>query len=390
MRFAFLTKALADRTQTDLPSLAGYLAGRGHEVTIITGICGKCFRSPDVRVRSVPAWSEYGRFSSTFGVCALAELSRVCTPDVLLTTSDTIDLPYVAAIYKRVAQTSHRRSPRVVHLATALAPEASVATGHRPHATRLTRSLAAAGLCSADLVVVSGPDMKERILSRHPRLSGPGRVQVLPPWAVRSCSTSRRCDLAIARKLSLEGRFVVLHHGGMHKGHDAAGLATAIELTSTDNRIVWVMTHDGPSLEQLQKHHSTGHLHNVSFLPADADLSREQIAALADVQVISQSQHITGLVAPRHLPELMSWGKTIVALAPDTSTTSHILRQHHSGCVVPPGHGEILARTIWQLHDSHLQREVFGRAARYTFDKELCSDVVLPRLERMLIEGLQS
>lgn len=390
MRITIVTAAnRPDTTAGNLSGLSRYLARQGWQVTFVS-LGEPADQTEDIaNLRRISGGDPNCRVSSAARL--FHRLSRLRQADVLLVHCDAT-LSAAAATMLRAAIPGTSAHPRLVYLIDRLTPDPRAIAGRSAlwssavHACKL--SLTGMMLRRANAIIVAGEDMQQTLRERYGPYICSERVSVIRPWF--DGASLGRFDPgteALTQKLGTSGLFTVVHHGTLGAGHDAQALAQAIELTSPDASIVWLLTGDGPRPGQLNRgKRRTADLRNVRYVPPDSACTPWHLVHLGDAHVISQAAHLTGTVCSARLPQVMAAGKPVIAVADDRADCAHIVRDHRAGFAVPSGHGEILARHVWQLRDSAVQRRVMGLAARAAFEKNMCARIAYPAIERILAD----
>lgn len=371
MKITIIANSLdSEGPEAGLSGLASHLTARGWKVSaILTGA------------------PEQGTFLSHRFCCR--NFGLISAADVLLIHSGIPIKALAALLFSMpiVGGGSHRR---MIFMIDRLPPDQAASSCNQPALAlashSFSRSIIGMTLRRADAVVIAGEDMRQMLTRRYGTYVCADKVRVVRPWSEgHSLPTFDRADHPLTHQLGLNGAFTVMHHGFLGDGHDVCALAQAIELTSTDASTLWIFCGDGPRPEQLhRKRDELNALRNVRYVPPQIKCPASQLIHLADAHVLSQAAHLTGAVAPLRLPQILAAAKPLITVAPDGADCSCIVRETNAGVAVPSGRGEVLARSVWQLRDSVVQRNVLGRSARLVFEKTMSARLAYPRIERIL------
>ena len=371
--------------------LACHLIGRGHQVTVLTShhVAGDLTHKTrtdesvqGIRIRRVG--------STRPGFCARAayELSRLPTADVLLAVTSPPLVAAMGVLFRRLFDTFSGARPRFVYYVMEVYPEAAIASGKlHSHGllTRTYRSITRRTLEASDAIVAMGEDMKALLLQQYGEYACGQHIEVVHPWAngkeLYPIDKSRN---PLAAKLGLDKSFNILHAGHVGLAQDLPTLIKAIDLTSTDHSLQWVFLDGGTRLEPLQKRVLASKWTHVRFITSQDRQNLNQYMSLGDVHLISQLETFAGVTMSEQLFTAMAVARPAVMIAADHAEGATLIRQHKAGVVIPNHHGEMLARSVWQLRDSPTLRALYGKSGRLALDQHYDLPIACARLEKIL------
>jgi colanic acid biosynthesis glycosyl transferase WcaI len=224
-------------------------------------------------------------------------------------------------------------------------------------------------LRQADLVIVLGEDMRERVVAKGVR---PERVKVirdgvpLPksmPSPTHPVSQEVRCGFP----------FVVLHAGNIGFYGAWQTLVQAARLLENED-VGFIFVGDGaarPSVEALVNGCRT-----VRFLPFRPVNQVPHVLVAGDLHVVTIRRGLEGLVVPSKLYPILAAGRPVLAVAPESSDVARIVRQTDCGMVANPDDPHSVVAAVRQLIGAPECLLAMGRRAReaaseYERDKHL-------------------
>ncbi len=386
--------------------LARWLAARGHDVQVLTGVPnypgGRVY--PGYRMRlwqrevmdgvpvlRVPLYPSHdasapGRVinytSFAFSAATLgAALLRSCDVAYVYHPPATVGLP--AIVLKAL-----RGIPFVYHIAD-MWPESVVDSGMLGDGA-LRRGVA--GLLSkwcravyrqASTITVLSPGFKRLLVDRDVPAH---KIHVVYNWTDEAMFRPRQRDEALARQLGLDGRFNIVYAGNLGPFQ---GLSTAVRAAARVRGlrgIQIVIVGGGQQEVELRELARTLGADNVSFLGRRPYHEMPRICSLADVFLV----HL------RDLPFFRSTipSKTQVALACGrpvlmavNGDAADIVRKAEAGVTCAPEDEAELARAMVALAETGRdQLEAMGKRGRRFYLDEMALDVGGCQMDRLLRE----
>ena len=246
-------------------------------------------------------------------------------PDVIIAMTDPPLVCLPAAVAAMV------RRCRFVYNVRDLHPDMAVASGAvRPGLfVSLWERLHRWALKRADLVIVLGEDMRERILAKG---VSPKRAVVVRDGATPLVPPATR-DHAVTREIRDGHELVVVHAGNLgFAGVWDTLLEAARRLEHEGVGLVFIG--DGalkPSLEKKAKG-----IGNVRFLPYYPPEDLPQVLVSADLHVVTLGRGLEGLVVPSKLYPILMAGRPVLAVTPPESDVARIVREYGCGLVANP------------------------------------------------------
>ncbi|WP_024878648.1 WcaI family glycosyltransferase [Methylosinus sp. LW3] len=230
-----------------------------------------------------------------------------------------------------------------------------------------------------DKIITISNKMNEALVVK--RLS-PGKISVLRNWvdttaispAPKACSPFRE-ELALPANA-----FVVLYAGNLGPKQALEVLIAAARRLASEHDIYCVVAGAGPMRETLQR--QSADLPNVRFLPIQPVERMNDLLALADLHVLSQSKGAADLVLPSKLGGMLASGRPIIATA-DPDTELHDLLSDIA-LVTPSGDSEALADGILAARELDWSARV-ERGLRLV--DTMSARTLLPQYEALMLAG---
>jgi glycosyltransferase involved in cell wall biosynthesis len=374
--------------QARLSHLAGQLARRGHEVTVLTAMpnypTGRIFpgygglwrreardgvsiircgihptQSVSLRAR-LASYFSFVLSSLTVGAFVLPKL------DYLMTESPPLFLGISGYLL------SLRTGAKWIFNVSDLWPESAVALGAVSQGWGLRRALALEEFCYRKAWLVTGQsrEILQNIQSRFPsvrvyHLSNGVDTELFRP-ELRSAAARARLENGFAGGDSCIAVYAGLH--GIAQGLDQV-LEAAARLKDLESVSV-VLIGDGPVKSELLARSRALGLTHVRFLDPLPKEEMPGLVASADIALVPLKVSLPGAV-PSKIYEAMGAGVPVVLVA--GGEAAEIVRRSESGVVVPPGDVDGLAAAIRALSLDPARRARLGasgrRAAERDFDR---------------------
>ena len=386
----------------NLATVAEFLQGRGHEVTVITDFpnhpFGKIYpgyrmrwRQWDevrgVRVLRLPLYPDHSLSAlrramhySSFALSAAtlgAWLTRRFRPDVLLVYLP----PLTQWLPIRVLEWMHKVP--VVYWETDLWPDALGATGKgpRPMVRRAIERLDAAVHRRAEKVCLNSPGLARRLEEKG---VPPERLEVITDWADESLFFPVDPDPGLAAEHGLAGKFNIVYGGnfGPAQGLDAVLDAAGHLLDLEDLQIVLIG--GGEAEAALRRRVEEEKLHNVRFVPRQPMTEIHRFFALADVLLVHLNPDpLFELQIPSKTMAYLACGRPILCAI--KGSAAEVVEDAEAGLTAPPGDGEAIARALRRLTEMpRPERERLGENGRRTYLKKYTREVQARRFEDLL------
>jgi glycosyltransferase involved in cell wall biosynthesis len=207
----------------------------------------------------------------------------------------------------------------------------------------------------------------------------PGRVSVVPNPAPAAPSFPPRAVLR--DELGIEGDDVVFAFAGRLTAQKA--LPSLLEALARVRVGRLLLLGEGPELPGLEARVATlGLGTRVRFLGAGDRDAVLRLFAGADVAILPSAWEN----APHTVVEALAVGTPVIATA--VGGVPEVVRDGVNGLLVPPGDADALAEALSRIGEDAAVRAALAEAAPRSV-AELAEDVVLERIERLLVEAAQ-
>jgi colanic acid biosynthesis glycosyl transferase WcaI len=384
-----------------LTDLAEDLAGRGWEVTVLTGggppdgsprlprretrngvrilhLRGRLLGRP-YRVRRVLGFLAYL-------ASATLALLRIRRPDAIVAMTDPPLLILPALLAARL------RRARTVYWVQGIFPHQAARLGLlRPGslAERTLHHLARHVHRRCDAMVAPGEGMSEVLLAAGaPR----GRLACIHNWADTKGIRPLNPAVSVFRaEHGLQDKFVVLYSGSAARAHTFGAVLDAAWLLRDRQDIVFLFIGGGQELPHLEANVWRYGLENVRFMDhLPADRLADSLSA-ANVSLVTENPEFTGLRIPSKTYRILASGRPLLFVGSDDSEVARIITSLGCGIVVPYDDGEALAAAVLRLQNSPEETGAMGRQARLAavslFNRRTSGDRWHDLLERLMVEG---
>jgi glycosyltransferase involved in cell wall biosynthesis len=320
-----------------LTDLALHLAGRGHQVTVVTG--RRAYDDPgnvfpkretwrDIQIRRVSAtgfgksarWRRAGDFV-TFLCSACWQLFRLPQQDAIVAITSPPLVSFLAAWFVRL------RGCRFCYWVMDLNPDEALAaewlrTGSL--AARWLERCSRFSLRHAARVVVLDHFMRQRILDKG---IDAGKIMIVPPW---SHDTEIQFDAdgrARFRKFhGLDGKFVVMYAGNHSPCHPLDTVLGAAKKLAGNPEIVFLFVGGGSKFAQVRQFAREHALPNILCLPYQPLAQLAGTLSAADLHLVVMGNPFVGIVHPCKIYNILRVGSPVLYIGPQPSHISEILQ----------------------------------------------------------------
>jgi colanic acid biosynthesis glycosyl transferase WcaI len=378
--------------------LAEHLAGRGHDVTVITGMPsypqwrvhpnyrGLLRRQELLEGVTVRRARNYVPRKQTTLRRALYEasfllggLNALCMPrpDAVLGVLPALSIGIITRVVAR--QFCSPYGLLFQDLTGQAASQSGVAGGHRVTGVISSVEGWVAQNARAIGIIADGFRPYLESLGVHPQ-----RIHRVHNWV--QIDKPRLTHAAVRRRLSLpEDGVICLHAGNMGFKQGLSNLIDCARLAiKTDPQLLFVIMGDGNQRSLLVDLASRYRLRNVRFLDIQPAELFSSLLAAVDVLLVNQRASVKDMALPSKLTSYLSSGRPIVAaVAPDSETATEI-RRVGSGVLVQPDQPTRLLQAIRELVDDPALQQRLGRAGHSYANRHLSASQALAKLETMV------
>jgi glycosyltransferase involved in cell wall biosynthesis len=401
MKIIFLNRYFhPDHSATSqmLSDLAFYLAGRGHEIHVITSRQ----RYDEARANLVPqeyingvtihrVWTSIfgrsflpGRLLDylSFYLCCCWRLFRICRQgDIVVAMTDPPMLSVAVGVVTRL------RKAKLVNWLQDLFPEVAMALhlwGFNAVTTNILQWLRNRSLHSAKMNVVVGEEMQSRLLSED---IPSGKISIIHNWADGDLiKPLARDNNPLVREWGLQDKFIIGYSGNFGRGHEFATILDAAENLKDYQDIIFLFIGGGEKFAMISSEQRRRALGNIIFKPYQ---EREMLCfslGLPDIHLITLRPEMTGLMVPSKFYGIAAAGKPMVFIGAEHCEIAQIIRATGCGDCIEAGEVDVLTGVILHLRQNPAVLMDMGKWARQIFDERYSSGRALKQWEMLLSE----
>jgi len=213
-------------------------------------------------------------------------------------------------------------------------------------------------LRKATIVIVLGEDMKRLVASKG---VDEDRIKVIRLGACLDNSLMASKEHPKALELRCGFSFTVFHAGNLGFYGSWETLIDAAKRLA-DEDIGFIFIGDGAAKDKIEK--LAGSSKNIRIMPFRPADEIPYVMAAGDLHVVTIKRGLEGMVVPSKLYSILSAGRPILAVAPESSDVTQIVRQEQCGIAVDPDDPEALAKAILDIRAQPEKLEMMGRKAR--------------------------
>jgi colanic acid biosynthesis glycosyl transferase WcaI len=396
-RFFFPDHSATSQMVSDL---AFHLAGRGHDVQVITSqqLYEDAHASlPEselisgVQIHRIPTtrFGRSGLLGRVFDYVSFYALMWRCVRklarrgDIIVAKTDPplLCIPAMSA--------ARQSGGLLVNWLQDIYPEVAIRLGVPLVKGQLGRALAHmrdASLRAASANIVVGELMAEALRQRG---ITEDRIHVIPNWCddedIRPLPSISN---ALRRKWGLGNYFVIGYSGNLGRVHEFDTVLAAAERLRDNSNILFLFIGGGKKFDELARHVRQRHLDHVfRFMPYQDRTILKYSLAVPDVHLVSLRPELEGLIVPSKFYGVAAAGRPLIALTARDGEVARLVRQHSCGLVVEPGDTEGLVTAIRHLSENDESLARMGRRARRMLDTHFSRQHAFNRWSSVL-EGL--
>ena len=342
--------------------LAGALAARGHDVTVITGFPnhpgGVVFggykkqwllNEMDDRFAVKRVWS-FTRRNPGKSSRILGFLSFTISSALALLAQSRVDLIFAVfqplSIGITLPLLAKLKGAKLILNVQDLHPDVPIELGliRNPVLIGLLRGVERLGYRTADGLAVICEAFEKHCIAKGP----PKAVAIIPNWidADEVRPGKRQNDFRSEMGIS-EENIVVLYAGtiGMVSGAEVV-LRSAVQIQREQPKIRFVFVGEGPALPELKEEVARLGLCNVLFAPFQPRERLSEVQAMADISLVTLRQGKGRTSVPSKVLGYMAAARPVIAAVDGDSETALLIGRSRCGTQVQPGDAVALAKAI--------------------------------------------
>jgi len=294
-----------------------------------------------------------------FYVAATLRAVRLPKPDVVICLTTP---PFVALIGLLLKLT---RGSRLIFWAMDLYPEVPEAAGLVRRRSLLQRFLLwidTVCMRRADVVVVLGRCMRERVMARGIKSN---HIETINVWADPSeIPLQGREQGRLREAWGIGSRFVIEYSGNFGVGHDERALVEAIRAMRDEQGLCWVVVGGGTKKQEIDEFVRREAIGNVVLRGYQPRERLGDLLTLADVHLVTIASEFDGLMVPSKFYGILASGRPVIFIGPFTSEVARVIEEHRCGLIVTPGDGRGLERAVRRLRANPDEAREMGLRGR--------------------------
>ena len=377
--------------------LAEWLAGRGHEVRVITAppyfpqwraIANRYRREQrrGVAIWRCPLWvprrpSGVSRLIhlASFAISSLPVLlaQRKWRPDVVLTVAPAFFCAPGALLLGNLCGEATTTWLHIQDFELDAAFELGILKGR--WIRRIAENWERSTLQSFSKISTISASMRQRVIAKGVQVH---RVSLLPNWVglqtiyplnpIQVDKNPYREELQIS-----EEKIILMYSGSMNKKQGLDLLVEVIKTLAHLPNLIWLLAGEGPTKAELVR--DTVGMINVIHLPLQPEERMNDWLNLADIHLLPQKANAADLVLPSKLLGILASGRPLVASTPMGSELGLLAEQ--AGIRVEPGDSGGFSKAIGELVSNREKRMQLGANGRHLAEEKFGRDTVLVQLE---------
>ena len=377
--------------------LAEWLAGRGHEVRVITAppyfpqwraIANRYRREQrrGVAIWRCPLWvprrpSGVSRLIhlASFAISSLPVLlaQRKWRPDVVLTVAPAFFCAPGSLLLGKLCGEATTTWLHIQDFELDAAFELGILKGR--WIRRIAENWERSTLQSFSKISTISASMRQRVIAKGVQVH---RVSLLPNWVglqtiyplnpIQVDNNPYREELQIS-----EEKIILMYSGSMNKKQGLDLLVEVIKNLAHFPNLIWLLAGEGPTKAELVR--DTVGLINVIHLPLQPEERMNDWLNLADIHLLPQKANAADLVLPSKLLGILASGRPLVASTPMGSELGLLAEQ--AGIRVEPGDSGGFSKAIGELVSNREKRMQLGANGRHLAEEKFGRDTVLVQLE---------
>jgi glycosyltransferase involved in cell wall biosynthesis len=230
-----------------------------------------------------------------------------------------------------------------------LQPDEAIAAGilKKGFVTSIVQWMGGLSLASASLIIVLDRFMQRRLVERN---VPEARMFVALPWAVNPQDTvPSQTDNPFRKEHAFKDRFIIMYSGNHSICHPLDTILDACIALRNDKQYLFVFIGNGVRTKDVSDYKQRHRLDNILQLPHQPRASLHYSLTAADLHIIVMGAPFVGIVHPCKIYSIMALGLPFVAIGPEDSHLSDIVREAHCGYSIRHGNVDKFVASIQEL-----------------------------------------
>lgn len=210
------------------------------------------------------------------------------------------------------------------------------------------------------------------------------KIEVIPNFVDTEFLRPLPRQNAFSAKHGLNDKFVVLYAGNVGLSQGLEVVLEAAELLRDEPEVLFQIVGAGSSKAELMVAAAQRGLHNVRFLPLQAEADVPQLYASSDVALIPLRRGLAQNSVPCKTYSIMSSARPYIASVDEGSNVWKLTERAGCGVCVPPENAQALAAAVLDLKADRKRRQLMGLNGRDFVEGHFARDVITQRYRHVL------
>jgi len=237
----------------------------------------------------------------------------------------------------------------------------------------------------ATKIVALSTEMKEFMINNNLVRLNTDKIELIPNWYDKDkvATLTNAVNLEI-QELKDSKDFIVLYSGNMGICQDMDTITACISLMREDPDVMFVLTGHGTKVEGLKSYIVENKLKNVKLFDFLTGNDYSTMLQIADCCLLSLERNVVGMAVPSKAYSYLAVGRPLIAIIPEGTDISKILKHYKAGFTLEQGDAIGLADIIRKLILNPSMCKVMGDSARKAFNENYTRKLSIDKYINML------
>ena len=293
-------------------------------------------------------------------------------PDCFVTLTTPPVLPVLGGIFARVRHARHVIWEMDVY------PDIATDIGYFKKggiAERLSGAVLDWSRRRADVIIVLGEEMKDRLVARGIPES---KICVAENWA---------SGLEIVPMRVPDGPLTIHYSGNLGLAHEVQTISSVIDHLANNPNFRFIFAGGGPRRPQLETYCSERSIKNVEFRPYCSNSELCSSLAEGHLGLVTQIPETLGSIVPSKIYGIMSAGRPLLYIGPEGSTPARHIRDFDCGWRIEPGDVDGFIRLLHHLNVNRNLLKEAGERGRLVFEQHFDRPIGVARILAIVLNS---
>lgn len=236
-------------------------------------------------------------------------------------------------------------------------------------------------LNKAEKIISIGRCMTQELVKRGVRQD---KVEFIPNWSDGQVIVPLKHEQNLLfAKYDLRDDLIVEYSGSLSLCHNISTVIGAGEILAKE-KIKFLFVSSGTQMDKLVWEIKKRQLKNFLFLPFFKRAEIKNVLTLGDLGLVIQNSNYLGINVPSKIYAYLAAGLPVLALTPDGSEISLVIKENKCGFVISPSDSAGLAEKIKLLSmDKQLKNELSVNA-RHAFEQKYDRKVITGQYKKII------